>query len=205
MDAVAGVIFMGNLRGHVLSNLVLLVWWTLAGAAGFAVGGLVEVAVGRPNGLMVVMYITVGGSATGLLQWLVLRQRVSGAGLWMAASFGGGIAAGLVGVAVGVLAGLGAGVVLGLSAAIEVGTDAGGVAVAVSFGTVVGVLQWLVIQRQVPRSYWWVLASSVGWVLGGLTAGVTEGVAGWAVLGAVYGAVTGCVLLGLLAWRRAAA
>ena len=188
-----------------LSNLVLLIWWTLAGAAGFAVGGLVEAAVGQPGGLMVVMYILVGGSTAGLLQWLLLRRHVSGVELWVAACVGGGIATGLVGVAVGVLAGLGAGVVLGLSAAIEVGTDAGGVAVAVSFGTVVGVLQWLVIQRQVPRSYWWVLASSVGWVLGGLMAGITEGVAGWAVLGAVYGAVTGCVLLGLLTRRRVAA
>lgn len=186
-----------------MSNFFLLLWWTLAGAAGFAIGGLVEAAMVQPSGLMLVVYIIVGGSATGLLQWLVLRQRVSGAGLWVAAFVGGGVAAGAIGVAVGVIAGLGAGVVDGLSAAREIGADAGGVAFAFSFGTVVGVLQWLVIQREVPRSYWWVLASSVGWILGGFMGGAAEGVAGWAVLGGVYGAVTGCVLLVLLAQRPA--
>ncbi len=183
----------------------LLVWWVLAGAAGFAVGGLAEAAVGPSGGLMVVVYMTVGGSASGALQWLALRRRVSGCGLWVAACVGGGLAAGLVGVAVGALAGLGAGVVLGLRAAMEVAADTGGVAAAVSFGTVVGVLQWLVLQRELPRSYWWVVASTAGWIVGGLTAGITEGVAGWAVLGAVYGSITGCVLVGLLVWRPAAA
>ena len=186
------------------SNAVLFSWWILAGAAGFAVAGLVEVAVGPSNGLLVVLYITVGGTAAGLVQWLALRRYVSGAGLWVAACAGGGLAAGLVGVAVGALAGLGAGVVLGLQAALEVGADTGGVAAAVSFGTVVGVLQWLVLQREFPRSYWWVLGSTAGWIGGGLTAGITEGVAGWALLGAVYGSITGCVLVGILVWRPAA-
>ncbi len=186
------------------SMTLLLVWWVLAGAAGFAVGGLAESAAGTSGGLMVVGYITLGSTTAGLLQWLVLRQRVSEVRWWVAACIGGGLAAGLVGVAVGVLAGLGAGVVLGLRAALEVGADTGGVAAAVSFGTVVGVLQWLVLQRDLPRSYWWVLASTAGWIVGGLAAGVTEGVAGWAVLGAVYGSITGFVLVGLLVWRPAA-
>ena len=196
---------MNGLRRDLSSNVALLLWWPLAGAAGFAVGGLAEAAAGQSGGLVVVAYMIVGATASGVLQWLALRRHVSGAGLWVAACFGGGLATGLVGVAVGAIAGLGAGVVLGLRAAIEVGADTGGVAAAVSFGTVVGILQWLVLQRDLPRSYWWVLASTAGWIVGGLTAGVTEGIAGWAVLGAVYGAITGCVLLGLLARRPAAA
>ncbi len=195
---------MNDLRRDLSSNVALLLWWPLAGAAGFAVGGLAEAAAGQSGGLMVVVYMTVGGTASGVLQWLALRRHVSGAGLWVAACVGGGLAAGLLGVAIGAIAGLGAGVVLGLRAAIEVGADTGGVAAAVSFGTVVGVLQWLALQRELPRSYWWVLASTAGWIVGGLSAGVTDGVAGWVVLGAVYGSITGCVLVGMLVWRPAA-
>ena len=176
----------------------------LAGAAGFTVIGLAEEAM-KPSRDLVVVYMTVGGTLAGALQWLVLRRHVSGAGLWVAACVGGGVAAVVVGVAVGVLAGIGAGVVGGVRPAVEVGTDTAGVAAAVSYGTVVGVVQWLVLQRQVLHSYWWVLASSAGWIVGGIVAGATEGVAGWAILGAVYGAVTGLALAGILARRPAAA
>ena len=188
-----------------LASARVLLWWVLAGAAGFAVGGLAEAAVEPSRGLIVILYMTIGGTSAGLLQWLALRRHVSEAGLWVAACLGGGVATGVVGVAVGVIAGLGAGVVGGVRPAVEVGADTAGVAAAVSYGAVAGVVQWLVLQRQFPRSYWWVLASAAGWILGGLTAGVTGGVAGWAVLGAVYGAVTGIALAGILARRTIAA
>ena len=47
---------------------------------------------------------------------------------------------------------------------------------------------------------WWVLASTVGWVVGGPMTGIVGGPVdmGWAVLGAVYGAITGPVLVRLL-------
>ena len=157
---------------------------------------------GPSRGLEVVAYVTVGGTAAGALQWLVLRRRVSGAAWWIATGIGGGVAVGVIGVDVGVLAGTGAGVSRGVDAGLEVGADAAGVAAAVSFGTVTGVLQWLILQRQYHRSHWWVLAGSVGWIAGGLAAGVTGGVAGWAVLGAVYGATTGPVLVWLLRQRH---
>ena len=50
---------------------------------------------------------------------------------------------------------------------------------------------------------WWVLASTVGWVVGGFVSGITDTAAGWAVLGAVYGVITGIVLVWL--HRHAAA
>ena len=189
-------------RAPLLSYAGLLLWWVLASAAGFAVAGLAEAAIGPAQGLVVVVYMTVGGAAAGTLQWVLLRRIVPGVGLWVAASVGGGFAAGAMGVVVGVLAGSGAGVVLGFKAAWEVGSDTGGVAAAISYGAVIGVLQWLVLQRHLPRAYWWVLASAAGWIVGGITAGVTEGVAGWAVIGAIYGGATGCVLVGLLVRRR---
>ena len=74
-----------------------------------------------------------------------------------------------------------------------------------------GVLQWLGLRRQVARAGWLVLASTVGWVVGGPLAGSVSvgGIVGaavgaavsWAVLGAVYGAITGPVLVWLLRQR----
>ena len=51
--------------------------------------------------------------------------------------------------------------------------------------------------RQVARAGWWVVASTVGWVVGGLVSGITDAAAGWAGVGAVYGAITGIVLVWL--------
>jgi hypothetical protein len=46
---------------------------------------------------------------------------------------------------------------------------------------------------------WWVLASTVGWVVGGFLSGAFDGgFAGWATIGAVYGAITGMALVLLL-------
>ena len=75
-----------------------------------------------------------------------------------------------------------------------VSVDVGWVGGVSIFGTVVGVLQWLVLRRQVPRAGWWVLASTVGWVVG-LPLGDINGPPG---LGAVYGAFTGTALVWLL-------
>ncbi|MCP5035396.1 MAG: hypothetical protein GY939_26655, partial [Actinomycetia bacterium] len=73
-------------------------------------------------------------------------------------------------------------------------SDLGWVVGTGSYGLAVGVLQWLVLKPQVPRAGWWVLASTVGWLLG-----VPAGEAvGWNGLGAVHGIITGAVLVLLL-------
>ena len=122
---------------------------------------------------------------------------------------------GIIGAVVGVLAvGLGWGVsvvgrLVGGAAGVrpdwsaDPGGDVGWVAGVAAGGTVLGVLQWLVLRRQVARAGWWVLASTVGWIVGGLVSGITDTAAGWAVLGAVYGAITGSVLVWLLRHRAA--
>ena len=71
--------------------------------------------------------------------------------------------------------------------------DLGLVTGAALYGTLVGVLQALVLRRQVARAGLWVLASTVGWVVA-IPVGGMIGPPGWAV----YGAITGTVLLWLL-------
>ncbi len=73
-------------------------WWVLASTAGFAVGwGGVFVAIfGYPEGmggmssftnvLGKAVVVALGGAVTGILQWLVLRGKVSRAGWWVLAS-----------------------------------------------------------------------------------------------------------------------
>lgn len=190
-------------------------WWVLASTVGWAVGGTVGVALGGglAMGIVVTGYVgmAVGVIAAGALQWLVLRRQVTGAAWWIVTSVVGaalvGILAVLLGWIVGVVGRLVGGAAWGANWGPDWSADPGGdvgfvVAVAAG-GTVLGVLQWLVLRRQVARTGWWVLASTVGWVVGGFVSGITDAAAGWAVLGAVYGAITGIVLVWLL--RRPAA
>jgi hypothetical protein len=161
--------------------------WLMAGAVGWGVG--VEVgSLGVPGGLKSLqsspniilagyLGVAAGGILGGVLQWLVLRRQITRAGRWVLASLG---AAAVVGV-----------VIFGVG---MVNADVGWVGGAVLFGTVVGALQWLVLRRQVARAGWWVLASTVGWVVGMPLGGIF----GWLALGAAYGAITGTALVWLL-------
>ena len=109
-----------------------------------------------------------------------MRRRIRRAGWWVLASVG---ATAVVGV-----------IVFGVGA---VNTGLGWVGGVSVYGTVVGVLQWAVLRRQVPRAGWWVLASTAGWVVG-MPLGDIVGPLG---LGAVYGAITGAAMVWLLRRR----
>jgi hypothetical protein len=166
---------------------------------GFIMGFiLVNIIVGEGNGSSVLgeilgafMFGAALGSVVGLMQWFVLMRRVSRAGWWVLASAAGFAVAG-VGFQTAVVAfgysegaeGLGSSVVLGLTV------------VGVLGGAVAGILQWLVLRRQVSRAGWWVLASTVGWGLSMALAGASS--LGLLVGGAVLGAVTGGALVWLL-------
>lgn len=123
--------------------------------------------------------VAAGGILVGVFQWLVLRRYVTGSVRWVLASLGAVAASGLVVLGVG-----------------SFDANLGWVAGAVLYGTLAGVLQWLVLRRQVARAGWWVLASTVGWVVA-LPLGDITGPPGWAV----YGAVTGTLLVWLLRQR----
>ncbi len=59
-------------------------WWVLASSAGLAVGyGVAVVALGSFAETVVV---ALGGTVTGILQWLILRRHFSRAGWWVLAS-----------------------------------------------------------------------------------------------------------------------
>jgi len=114
------------------------------------------------------------GVVIGIAQWLVLRRLGYQAGWWIWASTVGwavGWALIVTGLIVppegGVLASLAAGAVLGVT---------------------IGVAQWLVLRRFVYQASWWMLASTVGWMVG------LTGVFGGTVAGVLAGAMTGFML-----------
>jgi hypothetical protein len=96
--------------------------------------------------------------------------------------------------------------------AIAVGTEVAGLTLsaimmgAVS-GAVAGILQWIVLRRQVSRAGRWVLASAVGWAMGcgilGIAGPKVHSMAGFVLTlawsGALGGAITGIALVWLLA------
>ncbi len=177
--------------------------WVVASTVGFFVGfwlgfilGLI--IIGEDNGINLLrsilgyfMFGTSIGAMTGVLQWLVLRGRVSKAGWWILASIPAGYGIFLAGD-------------IGIEESLNFGTLLSSIGVVALGGAVAGILQWLVLRRQVSRAGWWVLASTVGWALGVTVMDALEYMYGTpddlqlVVTGAVLGAVTGGALVWLL-------
>ena len=110
--------------------------------------------------------VAIRGLSLGLLQWLILRRYIAQAHRWMWATTG-----------VAVVASVGYPVVQFSLEAIFFTFDLEGFAKwLIRFGylfvwgaTVVvltGVMQWLVLRRQVPRAGWWIAASFAAYFFG---------------------------------------
>ncbi|MAG35143.1 MAG: hypothetical protein CL878_02690 [Dehalococcoidia bacterium] len=194
----------------------LWLWWVLATTVGWSAGGAAggTAGWGLSRDIAIVGYSAgagVGGIAAGLLQWLVLRRQVARASRWVLASTGAAAIIGVVGVAVGATLGFGVRWIDGGPETTQEATSGEWVffVLLALYGTVLGVLQWLVLRRHVARAGWWVLASTGAWPLSiGVGAMVLQTVI--AVTGvklpavaatlipALYGTITGTVLVWLL-------
>lgn len=112
------------------------------------------------------------GLTLGFGQWLVLRQRIAGAGWWVGAS--------TLGWAIGHV------VVLFLL------PPSSRQWAGLIIGPMVGLAQWLVLRSQLRRSLWYVVMSGLGWWL------ALSGFLGVGLVGTVGGALTGAALAMLL-------
>ncbi len=112
--------------------------------------------------------LVVAGFMIGVLQWVVLRQRLTQTGWWVLAS-----AAGWAG---------------GWAIAIAPVSPEFGFLTGTVLGAALGTTQWLFLRRHFHRAGWWIVVSALGW-----TAGLTL-LSGPLLVGAVAGAVTGIAL-----------
>ena len=204
------------------SNIGWALWlqWVLANTAGVVVGGLAAIMViglsevvlplsfGDPVGaqLGVVETIALFGLVTvdevllagtiATLQWFVLLRQVSWARRWVLASTIGGV----VGLALGELIAVAVMFFLfippsGLLAYSAIGGPPEvlyGAVVALVFGITTGIAQWFILRRHLAKSSWWVLASIVASMLGGmlLTVNFKMGMLTVPIVGALFDAST---------------
>ncbi len=178
--------------------------WVVASTVGLYVGWVLAFVLLAFNGIVLGLEYCdacdglawgIGlGIGIGVLQWLVLRRRVSGAGWWVLASAAGGYGIWQLGFT-------------GYSDSLEMSYVSllGWTGVVALSGAVTGTLQWLILRGQVSRAGWWVLASTVGWGLSVTVArafpwgvGDSDAVGALVVTAAVLGAVTGGALVWLL-------
>jgi hypothetical protein len=175
--------------------------WVLATMIGFVVS-LHWVEIGtRPE--LGSLEGAVGGAIVGLIQCLVLRQRIAYFWIWGIVCIAGWSLLGFLGIGA-----------LGWVAPRDMFDiflrAVWGLIEGMKIGFVIGGLQWLVLRWQVPHGWRWIIASMLGWAIG-LGAGWTVGailrsrtglflgeVVGLSVTWGVMAAVTGVCLVELL-------
>lgn len=137
----------------VLSNFL---GWIL----GMAAAGAGDWAVYPTDAVWVVLALLEMGALLGATQWLVLRRRLRGSGLWIVAT--------TVGVSMGLICASGVELVLASAAGVGEGriyaTLVGGTTV---LGLSTGITQWLVLRQEVRAAGWWIVVSALGWALAG--------------------------------------
>jgi hypothetical protein len=172
--------------------------WFLASVMGYGMGAVLGVSVAyglfNRDPFDTVMGVTLGtvmGATGGYFQWVVLRERIAGAGLW------------------GLASALGFGSAMGAMEAANTGENyaMAGFLMGCIFGIVSGILQWLILRRKVTRAGWWLLANLFGSLVGAfaipLAAAISEsGNWGLAVMtfGLVFGAGNGAITGAALVW-----
>ena len=174
--------------------------WFLASAMGYGMGAILGTGIAygplskrAPDVVLGILLGIVMGATGGYSQWVVLRERIAGAGLW------------------GLTSALGFGSAMGALEAADTGESYAAATVIMGsvLGIVSGILQWLILRRKVAQAGLWLVASCIGSLIGFLDFRfvVALGEAGkWTqailtfglVFGAGYGAITGAMLIWLL-------
>ncbi|MGD8632366.1 MAG: hypothetical protein PVF85_02280 [Anaerolineales bacterium] len=119
------------------------------------------------------------GLAVGAAQWILIRSRLEKGYWWVIAS----------------LAGWGFGHLAVISWLPEYLREWAGLPIGLSLG----LAQWIVLRGEMPRSGWWIVISTLGWLL------ALTGVLGGSLVGAVAGAVTGVAAVMFIDSKGAAA
>jgi hypothetical protein len=127
--------------------------WTLATALGMLIGhlSLIPLVNIMPLGLARVIAPLFAGMLVGFAQWLVLRGYLTRSSNWILAGGASWAAAYAFGLFI----------VQNLIGSIWIGLFA-----YLLFGTIVAVMQWPILRREIPNILSWILANVIGWTLG---------------------------------------
>jgi hypothetical protein len=172
--------------------------WFLASTIGYIFGAILGVSVAyglfNRDPFDAVMGFTLGavmGATGGYFQWVVLRERIAGAGVW------------------GLASALGFGLAMGAMEATNASENYAMAVVLIGsiFGVVSGILQWLILRRKVARAGWWLLANLLGSLVGAIALPISAafGETGhWTLaiitFGLVFGTGNGAITGGALIW-----
>jgi hypothetical protein len=130
-------------------------------------------------------FIPIAGFVTGVMQYRLLRRYLSRMGWWVLATIGGWLMGALL---------------IAISAWRN--WPAGSLSLDLAFilmGLTIGVGQWLLLRRRLPRASWWIGANVVGWgLLALITAGNTLEQYGLFTLGFLPACVTAAMLAVLM-------
>jgi hypothetical protein len=154
-----------------------LLTWICACIAGWTMAWAVGLVLIPGNPLLGNL---IGGLIVGVAQWFVIKDKLRGSSWWILATACGSAIGGLTFA------------ILGIAAFSYFGFLLANIVGGIS----VGVAQWLILRRQVPRSGHWILVSAVAWTIGGTIGNVIAfaggGLAiGGLVCGLIFGFVTG--------------
>ena len=186
---------------HSKSDRGLWLAWFLASLIGYGLGMFLGAALAYGlfdratfDGTMGITLGIVMGTIGGFAQWVVLQERIAGAGWWILASA------------------LGFATVFSMGGTVRPNENPAmiGIRMAIAFGLVAGVPQWIILRQKVTRAGWWVLADILGLLVGemgfplSIAISAATGNEGLSMLvvalvfAAGYGAVTGAALVWLL-------
>lgn len=127
--------------------------WTLATAGGMLIGFLLAIPLVNllDLGFARVIVPILAGLLIGFSQWIVLKRYLTTSVDWVLA----GGTAWAVGYALGLL------LIQNLS-----GTIFGGIAAYLLFGAIVALVQWPMLQREIPSALTWLLVNTLAWAAG---------------------------------------
>ena len=131
-------------------------------------------------------YVAIFGALMGLVQWLVLRRISSVSMLWILACSAGFV----VGEAGAALVLWRQGILRSTLGVFQAGPQLPEVVIFAVSGVWIGLFQWPLLRRSVPKAAWWIIASCLAWglatlvvarpylfLLGGLALGLVTAIA----------------------------
>ena len=169
-------------------RLLLLIEWIGLSIAAILLGYLILRFLfvplgGKGNIFTDVLAVLVLFGFLPLAQWIVIRQLIPRAFLWIIASLLAFFVAFLLDLILMILG-------------IPTFTQGYSILLSLILGGIIGISQWIILRQYFQSTGWWIAASAIGWGLSTVVTGyVIEIPLEWLAIGAIPATVTGIALI----------